>query len=581
MIKYICKSCNDLECETSSCPVCNERTEILSSQIFWCSKCGSPSYFDYCAECGEKGQYIGTDLRPVFSEERLLLEIILKEPFKFKNSSVWNVGGSCYIVDGKKLHLSYAKIIKESNIEEIITELNKHNEENQKLIKEYFNTQTVVNFIKINSRRLNLITHEAVNYIRKSAEGKQEDGMFVSFSGGKDSTVVSDLVINALGKNVIHIYGDTTLEYPTSEIYIKRFKEKHPLIPMLTAKNKDQDFNNLCEVIGPPSRMLRWCCTVFKTGAITKKIDSTFKDTKSILTFQGIRRNESLARSKYDRESNDSKIKKQIAVNPIIDWNDFDVWLYILSNNIDFNDAYRQGFSRVGCWCCPNNSAWSEFLSAIYMNDKYNMFRDILYRYAQKVGKPDWKVYIDDGEWKKRQGGNGLEFSKKSLVSFKPCALEENTYNFALTKPLDSEIYKFFKPFGKLNFDIGRKALNEVYVLDRKTNMPLLRISGIFGSNELKVAIVGESNIFSNKKISEMYIKNQVNKYQTCIGCTYCEAVCKFGAIKVFNKEKGNVSNNTISYTIDENKCVGCLECVKHFSNGCYMNKVLKIKKES
>ena len=581
MIKYICKSCNDLECETSSCPVCNERTEVLSSQIFWCSKCGAPSYFDYCAECGEKGQYIGTDLRPVFSEERLLLEIILKEPFKFKNSSVWNVGGSCYIVDGKKLHLSYAKIIKESNIEEIITKLNKHNEENQKFIENYFNTQTVVNFIKINSRRLNSITHEAINYIRKSAEGKQEDGMFVSFSGGKDSTVVSDLVINALGKNVIHIYGDTTLEYPTSEIYIKRFKERHPLIPMLTAKNKDQDFNNLCEVIGPPSRMLRWCCTVFKTGAITKKIDSTFKDAKSILTFQGIRRNESLARSKYDRESNDSKIKKQIAVNPIIDWNDFDVWLYILSNNIDFNDAYRQGFSRVGCWCCPNNSAWSEFLSAIYMNDKYNLFRDILYRYAQKVGKPDWKVYIDDGEWKKRQGGNGLEISKKSLVSFKPCALEENTYNFALTKPLDSEIYKFFKPFGKLNFDIGRKALNEVYVLDRKTNMPLLRISGIFGSTELKVAIVGESNIFLNKKISEMYIKNQVNKYQTCIGCTYCEAVCKFGAIKVFNKEKGNVSNNTISYTIDENKCVGCLECVKHFSNGCYMNKVLKIKKES
>lgn len=581
MIKYICKKCNDLECETSNCPVCNGRTEIFSSQIFWCSKCGAPSYYEYCTQCGDKCSYIGTDLRPVFPEERLLLEIILKEPFKFTNSSIWNVGGSCYIVDGKKLHLSYAKIIKESNVKEIISELNKYKKENQKFIENYFNSQSIVNFIKINSRRLNSITHEAVNYIRESAKGIQEDGMFVSFSGGKDSTVVSDLVINALGKNVIHIYGDTTLEYPTSENYIKRFKEKHPLIPMLTAKNKDQDFNNLCEVIGPPSRMLRWCCTVFKTGAITKKIDSTFKDSKSILTFQGIRRNESLSRSKYDRESNDSKIKKQIAINPIIDWTDFDVWLYILSNNIDFNDAYRQGFSRVGCWCCPNNSAWSEFLSAIYMNDKYNLFKDILYRYAQKVGKPDWKTYIDDGEWKKRQGGNGLEISKKSLVSFKPCALEENTYNFELTKPLDAEIYKFFKPFGKLNFDIGRKALNEVYVLDRKTNMPLLRISGIFGSNELKIAIVGESKIFKNKKIAEMYIKNQVNKYQTCIGCSYCEAVCRFGAIKVYNTEKGNVSNNTISYTIDENKCVGCLECVKHFSNGCYINKVLKVKKES
>lgn len=39
------------------------------------------------------------------------------------------------------------------------------------------------------------------------------------------------------------------------------------------------------------------------------------------------------------------------------------------------------------------------------------------------------------------------------------------------------------------------------------------------------------------------------------------------------------VSNDTILYTIDENKCVGCLECVKHFNNGCYMKKVLRVKK--
>lgn len=326
--------------------------------------------------------------------------------------------------------------------------------------------------------------------------------------------------------------------------------------------------------------MMRWCCTVFKTGAITKKIETTFKDTKSILTFQGIRRIESASRSKYDKESSDSKIKKQVSVNPIIDWLDFDVWLYILSNNIDFNDAYKQGFSRVGCWCCPNNSDWSEYLASIYMNEKYIILKNILYNFAKKIGKPDWKVYIDDGEWKKRQGGNGLEISKKSVVSFKPCALEENTYNFDLTKPITEELYKFFIPFGNLNFDMGRKILDEVYILDKKNNMPILRLSGRIGTNLLKVSIVGDSPLFQSKKVTEMLIKNQINKYQTCIGCTYCEAVCKFGALKVFNKEKGNVSNDTISYSIDSSKCVGCLECVKHFSNGCYINKILKIKKE-
>lgn len=580
MIKYVCKHCDDLMCETSKCPVCGSRTEILESEIFWCPHCNAPSFDEKCKKCGTECFYIGTDLRPVFPEERLLLEILMGEPFKYANSAVWNVGSNHYIIDGKRKNISYKELKQNNNVEEVISKLDMYSKKNKEYIDLFYESESVKKFIEINKQHLNMITFEAIEYIRKLAGSKSESEMFVSFSGGKDSTVTSDLVLNALDKNVIHIYGDTTLEYPASEIYLKRFRQNHPFVPVLTAKNKDQDFNNLCEVIGPPSRMLRWCCTVFKTGAITKKIDSTFKNVNSVITFQGIRRSESAARSKYDRESNDSKIKKQIAVNPIIDWLDFDVWLYIISNKIDFNDAYRQGFSRVGCWCCPNNSSWSEFLSAIYMNSEYNKFRNILYSFAKKVGKPDWKEYIDDGQWKKRQGGNGLDISKKSVVSFKPCVLEENTYNFQLTKPISEELYKFFIPFGKINYDMGRKALNEVYVLDKRTNMPILRLTGRIGSELLKVSIVGNHPQFLNKKVTEMLIKNQINKYQTCIGCTYCEAVCKFGALKVFNRNKGNVSNESISYTIDGNKCVGCLECVKHFSGGCYINKVLKIKKE-
>jgi len=581
VIKYICKKCNELECESSVCPNCGGRTELISTSVFYCKHCNAPSFYDRCAICNSNCDLVGSDLRPVFPQERLLLEILIGEPFKYAKDAVWNVGSNHYIINGIKKNFQYKELRENNRVEEVIEKLNKYSPNNLIYEENYYHSETVQNFIRMNKGRLNYITYEAIEYIRKIAQDKDESEMFVSFSGGKDSTVTSDLVINALpDKHVIHIYGDTTLEYPTSEVYIKRFRKNHPNIPLLTAKNKDQDFNNLCEVIGPPARMMRWCCTVFKTGAITKKIESTFKNAKRLITFQGIRRNESLSRSKYDRESNDSKIKMQVSVNPIIDWLDFDVWLYMLSNRVDFNDAYKQGFSRVGCWCCPNNSSWSEYLSSIYMNEKFNQFRDILYKFARRIGKPDWKVYIDDGEWKKRQGGNGLEISKKSVVSFKPCALEENTYNFDLTKPISEEIYKFFKPFGKLNFEMGRKSLNEVYVLDRKTNMPLLRLSGRINSNVLKISVVGDSPVFKQKKIAESLLKNQINKYQTCIGCTYCEAVCRHGALKVFNKEKGNVSNDSISYTIDETKCVGCLECVKHFQNGCYINKVLRVKKE-
>lgn len=579
MIKYYCERCK-LECETSVCPVCKERTIQTESKIFWCDNCNAPLFDNTCPCCGNICKEIGSDLRPVFPEERLLIEILEGNPFKYAGASVWNAGGSRYIIDGEKHNVIFKKLKEDNLANDVIEKLQSYMLDNKKYCDEYYSSENITKFIDINKSHLNMITHEAVEYIRKMANGKKDSEMFVSFSGGKDSTVTSDLVLNALDMNIIHIYGDTTLEYPTSKEYIARFREKHPTVPVLIAKNKDQDFNNLCEVIGPPSRTMRWCCTIFKTGAITKKIESTFKDAKSILTFQGLRRNESTARSKYDRDSNDSKIKKQISANPIIDWLDYDVWLYLISNHVDFNDAYRQGFSRVGCWCCPNNSGWSEYLSSIYMNDEFNRFREILYKFAEKIGKPDWKVYIDDGEWKKRQGGNGLDISKKSVVSFKPCALEENTYNFELTKPISDELYKFFIPFGKLNFEIGRKALNEVYILNRKNNMPLLRISGRKGTNTLKIAVVGDSPIFANKKITEMYLKNQVNKYQTCLGCTYCEAVCRHGAIKVFNTQKGNVTNDSISYTINPDKCVGCLECVTHFSNGCYLNKVLKIKKE-
>lgn len=581
MIKYKCDTaCDGLVCETSVCPVCGNRTSLIGSSIFWSEKLNTPLFEEYCETTAEQCEYLSTDVRPVFPEERLLLEVLAGNPMAYAGKSVWNTGSNHYVIDGKKITVPFSKYIKEKNAKEIINELEKYREQNQPYIDEFMNQDYIQNFIKMNELRLNMISCEAIDYIKERTEGWPLDEMFVSFSGGKDSTVISHLAMTALGtEGVIHFYGDTTLEYPTSATYLKRFKKQYSSTPVLVAKNKDQDFNNLCEVIGPPSRVMRWCCTIFKTGAITRKIETTFRNKTKILSFQGIRRNESKSRSKYERDSNDSKITKQYVLSPIIDWLDFDVWLYILANDLDFNDAYKQGFARVGCWCCPNNSGWSSFLSSIYMNEEYTKFYDILYSFAKKVGKPDWKEYVDDGKWKARQGGNGLDISESAVISFAPCALEENAYNFTLTKPISEQLYVLFKPFGTLDFTIGNKRLGEVYVLDRKTNQPILKLSGRIGKYELKVSILKMIPAFKNKAIAETLIKNQITKYQTCIGCSACQSVCRFDAIKVFNTEKGNVSNNTISYTIDEMKCVGCLECVRHFDNGCYMKKVLRTKK--
>lgn len=579
MIQYRCNHCDGLLCGSSVCPVCGERTELIKTDVFYCKKCNAPVFFDKCLECNSDCERIGSDIRPVFAEERLLIEVLLGQPMAFAGKAVWSTQSNTYWVDGERKTVSLTELRKQDP-QNVIKQLNAYAKANQPFVDENTTNIHIKNFVNANKIRLNDITDEACNYIKKISSDFDLESMFVSFSGGKDSTVTSNLVMKALGtEKIIHIYGDTTLEYPESKKYLETFRSQYRETPVLVAKNSDQNFNDLCNVVGPPSRVLRWCCTVFKTGAIAKKIEQIFSGKNRILSFQGIRRIESSSRSKYDRDSINSKITKQVASSPIIDWLDFDVWLYILANNLPFNNAYCQGFSRVGCWCCPNNSGWSEYLSSIYMADEYKAFHEILYSFARKVGKEDWKDYVDDGKWKARQGGNGLELGEKTFVEFKPCALESDAYNFDLTKPIDDSLYVLFKPFGNLDFELGNKRLNEVYVVDRKTSEPILRLSGRKGQSVLRITVLRKKAPFNYEKTTEQVLKNQITKYQTCIGCSYCQSVCRFNALKVVNTNPGAVSNQSIQYTIDSSRCVGCLECVKHFDNGCYMKKVLRVKR--
>lgn len=581
MQRFICAHCDDLECETSICPICGEKNFLTEKKVYWCKHCNSPSYKETCDCCNNKCDELAADLRPVFPEERLLIEVLIGQPMKFCNNAVYSSGGGIYFIDGEKLSLKLTELAK-TPAEEVIKQLKEYAVANQYYVDNIYEQDWIKAFIKCNHDRLSLIESEACDFIRVEAKGFGLDSMFVSFSGGKDSTVISNLVMEALGtENVIHIYGDTTLEYPESGEYIKTFREEHPRTPLITAKNRDQDFFDLCRRIGPPSRVLRWCCTVFKTGAINKKIEALFANKTKILAFHGIRREESASRGKYERVSEGAKITKQRVCQPILDWTNFDVWLYLLSKKISFNPAYNEGFSRVGCWCCPNNSAWSEYLSSIYMNEAFVTFRHQLYEFAKSIGKPDWKEYIDEGSWKARQGGNGLEYSDNAKLSFIPCVKEENAYNFILTRPLTESFYNLFIPFGRIDTNLGNQRLGEVYVISRLNGNPLLKITGKLGQNKIRVSVVNQTGPFRIASKAETYIKAQVTKYQTCIGCSACASICKHGAIHIENTKIGDVSPETITYNIDESKCVGCLECILHFDSGCYIKKVLRTRNDS
>lgn len=569
MIKYICKKCN-VNTEVSVCPVCGERTELENSTIYWCDDCNIPLYDEICPICGKKAHRIGSDLRPVFPEERLLLEVMLGEPFKYKDASVWNASGNHYYANGKKIKFSVnqTRNLDAKKIREQLAELALENS------YDVFNS-IMKKFVMANQKRYDYISKEAMEYIRTMAENVDSTEMFVSFSGGKDSTVVSELVMRALGsQQILHLYGDTTLEFPQSAEYVKRFKKEHPKTLIITSKNKEKNFDELCKQLGPPSRVMRWCCTIFKTGAIQRKIQALFKNKKRILTFYGIRRSESNSRNKYDRESDSPKIAVQRTISPIIDWMDFDVWLYLLTTGVDFNTAYRLGYTRVGCWCCPNNSAWSGFLSEIYMPEQYEKWHTFLVEFAKQIGKPDPEVYVDEGKWKARQGGNGLEYSKTSVLTFKPCALQENTINFELQRPISEELYELFKPFGYINKALGNERLGEVFVVGRDGNLQL-KLQGKIGQTTLKVSVLSKTAGHSNSlKAVENKVKNQITKYQMCMGCLGCESACRFGAIEIVTDHSG-----LLSYKIKDDKCVRCGHCITHYDGGCYMRKVMCIKR--
>ena len=570
MLKYVCRNDN-IKTKSSTCPVCGERTELEKSDIYWCDNCKVPLFQSECECCSGKGTRITTDIRPVFPEERLLLEILLdKIPGTYEKDSVWNCSGNKYLINGKRIKFS-VKELKNKDVDDIRS---KYEEASKNISYEYFE-QYADKFVQANRSRYEFIVREAVDYIKNSTKDYTAKDMFVSFSVGKDSTVTSDIVMRALSEpKILHIFGDTTLEFPETMRYVDRFKKEHPQTPVLSSRNKDKDFEELCKLVGPPSRVMRWCCTIFKTGAIQRKIKTLFRNKNKIITFYGIRRSESASRSKYERETEGSKITKQITISPIIDWMDFDVWLYMLTTKIDFNYAYRLGYARVGCWCCPNNSGWSEFLSKIHMPQQSERFRQMLIDFAKQIGKPDPEVYVDDGKWKARQGGNGVDYAKKTAVSFEPCALEENAFNYELQRPISEQLYELFKPFGYLNFEFGNKRLGEVYVT-RKDGRLVLKLQGRIGSTTLKVTIIDyKIDGAASVKAAEDKVKCQITKYQMCMGCRACESICKHNAIVIKEDKEGN-----LDYKILDDKCVRCAECVNHYTAGCYMRKVLATKK--
>lgn len=569
-----CKKCN-LATNEDICPVCDSDTvEDLPVEIYWCSGCAVPSvHFSTAADkgtcpiCGNKTHYLTSDLRPVFPEERLLLALLLgKKPDTFMEHSVW-AANSRYYVDEKSLAIP-AKTFAEADANTIAKNL----AASSSAVDYTFFDNNIHQFIKANQHRLDFLKDEAFSFVRQAAKEYKEENIVISFSGGKDSTATADVVTKALSSpSLVHIFGNTTLEFPQTIEYANSYRDKHPLAIFQVAKNDEQVFYDVCKDIGPPARMMRWCCSMFKTGPITRIINSMYR-SQQILTFYGIRKSESLSRSKYNRIEDDAgsvKIQQQTVASPIFFWKDIDIWLYILAEDIDFNNAYRMGYDRVGCWCCPNNNQRAQFLSRIYMPEESKNWREFLIDFAKKIGKPDSEVYVDSGKWKARQGGNGLPAAGDVKIRFTNCTTEDHAKIYRLVEAFSDELIGMFVPFGKIAPDLGNKLLRETIILDARTNVPILSIQP-FNQDGYNYAVkIRTMNVADHGDLQRM-VGYQIRKFNACRKCLKCESICRQGAISIIGD----------NYYIDPEKCIHCKMCMtaKYLDGGCMMDKYLRTK---
>lgn len=534
---------------------------------------------------------VATDLRPVFLEEKHLIKEVFKLSKDIYFQSVWCSKQGRYIIDGYPLKESFVKNINLiKNIDEFREKIHffKKTTEMEKIENEIFEK-----FILENKLHLNyLLNCEEIDeeeeyigaypFIEDIVKKYKNRVPMVSFSGGKDSTVVSHLVRKCLNDpSILHIFGDTTLELPLTYKYVEKFKNENPFTPFFDEKNEENNFFEMCKEIGPPSRVKSWCCSIFKTGPMGTTL-SNFNE--EFLTFYGVRRKESNSRSKYSKVSKTPKIHGGLVTSPIIDWMDIDVWLYILSEKIDFNKSYKLGFPRVGCWVCPNNSDISQFLAKIYVLKKYNAmefgydeWEEFLYEFSEKVienfyqdkgeelEKKDLenkvKYYVDNNKWKARQGGAGLEKSKNTIVKQKECINEKNTYILILNRDIDNEFITLFKPFGRISI-VKKGLIQEMFVLN-KFNEALFKIVFKMKSREIRITIIDLKDRYLYGKIIR-----QINKFNTCIYCQACNSTCSFGALNVISGK----------YEIVEDKCTHCLNCVNKFDSGCLVASALKVK---
>lgn len=393
-----------------------------------------------------------------------------------------------------------------------------------------------------NRELMTVIEDATVKKIVKAYEKykKKLDIFHVAFSGGKDSAVLLDLVKKALPKDsFVVIFGDTGMEFPDTYDAVAVTKEQCDIdgIPFYSARSQFEPEESW-KIFGPPSRTLRWCCSVHKSTPQTIKMrEITGKDNYTGLDFVGVRQQESLARSTYEYENYGKKQKGQYSFNPILEWTSAEVWLYIYLNDIFVNKAYTKGNSRAGCLLCPMSGGCSDYFRHYNYSEKIDRFVDIIQSMNgwDSHSRKDLHTYITSGGWDNRRSGRGI---KDNYLKYKE-KTADGRVEIELIDP-SSDWREWLKT---ANTDIMQYSVQ--------------------ATNRGFIFVVDET-LFKKHPSEGKYFRQALRKAAYCVGCKVCETNCKHGHLK-FVDGKIAISD-----------CIRCHAC-HEIPAGCHVYNSLKI----
>jgi len=408
----------------------------------------------------------------------------------------------------------------------------------------------ITGMIENNREMLEIIEQTTVKRILAIYEKykRRVDLFHVAFSGGKDSAVLLDLVIKALPKgSFVVVFGDTGMEFPDTYDVIKKTHQKciEEGIPFYIAKSHLEPKQSW-ELFGPPSRTLRWCCSVHKSTPQTLKLrEITGKDDFVGLDFVGVRAQESVARSTYKYENYGAKQRGQFSHNSILEWTSAEIWLYIYANNVLINGAYKKGNGRAGCLFCPMSGGTSDFLRCTSYPAEIAGYIDSIKNThdGDRRKKSIAESYILNGGWNARK--NGRELSNNVFRCIEKTTGEN--LMITVTDP-DSDWLEWIKTLGDLHGGNGDYTVEFegecIYFSVREAN------------NGYTVTIP-EATLKERPTFSKTF-QQVFRKASYCKGCRVCETNCRNGCIS-FIDGKVKVSN-----------CIRCGEC-HSIDSGCLL----------